>query len=203
MVVPNYTRLIPEHIAGKEITATESVDCTGRSEAIDLYTIARGRLLLVPEWQNLVGNIGAVFQLTDTEGNELQRPAKKEDYIRIDIPGPGSHAGEGYDWVRIEDIEESNSEDMDGIAMLVRPAANPRTQNNNIAHFYAEQSTSTFVVARQHNTVTASVYDRNIEANEETKQPLDKIRNAVVGIGAKHGFSKLQWGALVKGLLDN
>jgi hypothetical protein len=51
--------------------------------------------------------------------------------------------------------------------------------------------------------VTASIYDRNIEANEETKEPLDKVRNAVVGLGAKHGFSKLQWQALAEAFIKN
>jgi hypothetical protein len=50
--------------------------------------------------------------------------------------------------------------------------------------------------------VTASIYDRNIEANEETKEPLDKVRNAAVGLGAKHGFSKMQWQALADALVD-
>ena len=79
--------------------------------------------------------------------------------------------------------------------------ANPQTSNPNVAHFFAEGSTSTFTITREGNTVTAAIYDRNIEANEETKEPLDKLRNAVVGLGAKHGFSKLQWQALVKAFL--
>ena len=74
---------------------------------------------------------------------------------------------------------------------------------DNVAHFFAEKSTSTFVITREGNKVIASIYDRNIEANEETKEPLDKIRNAVVGLGAKHGLSKVQWQALADALVKN
>jgi hypothetical protein len=72
-----------------------------------------------------------------------------------------------------------------------------------VAHFFAEKSTSTFVITRERNTVTASIYDRNIEANEETEEPLDKVRNAAVGLGAKYGFSKMQWQALAEALVKN
>lgn len=160
-------------------------------------------MLYVHNWHQLAGWLSADFQLTDDQGKEVDRTAEKGDHFRIDITGPGSQAGEGYDWARVEDIKEMNSEEVDSIAILVRPASNPQTPNPNVAHFFAEKSTSTFVVTRENNKVSASIYDRNIEANEETKQSLDKIRNAVVGLGAKHGFSKLQWQALVDALVKH
>jgi hypothetical protein len=202
MTEKNYTNLIPENIEGKEITAIASANFDSGNQAISQYGIARERLLLISDWHTIAGSISARFQLTDLTGNEVQRAAEKGDHIRIDIPGPGSKAGEGYDWVRIEEIKEINSKDIDSIAIMVRPASNPGTDNNNIAHFYDEQSTSTFVVTRENNKVSAAIYDRNIESNKETKEPLDKVRNAVVGLGAKHGFSKLQWQALAEGLLS-
>jgi len=35
-----------------------------------------------------------------------QRRALEGDFIKVDIPGPGPGVGNGYDWVRIESIEE-------------------------------------------------------------------------------------------------
>jgi hypothetical protein len=84
---------------------------------------------------------------------------------------------------------------------LVRPAPDPHTSNPNIAHFFSGGSTSTFVITREGQRVTASIYDRNIQANEETKQTMDKARNAVVGLAAKHGLSRLQWKALTEALV--
>ena len=157
--------------------------------------------MFIHNWGKIAGKLSADFQLTDNKGNEADRPAQKTDHFRIDIPGPGSKAGEGYDWARVEDIKEVNNGDVDSIAIVVRPAANPQTQNPNVAHFFSEKSTSTFVVTREANKITASIYDRNIEANEETEEPLDKLRNAMVGLTAKHGFSKLQWQALADALI--
>lgn len=193
----NYTGLVPENIEGKEITAEAATNFETEAEAKSFYSTARQRLLFVHNWGKIAGKLSADFQLTDNQGKETDRPAQKGDHFRIDITGPGSKAGEGYDWARVEDIKEVNG-NVDSIAILVRPASNPQTGNENVAHFFSEKSTSTFVLTREGNQVTASIYDRNIEANEETKEPLDKIRNAVVGLGAKHGFSKLQWQALAE-----
>lgn len=198
----NYTGLIPKQKEGREITAEATTEFQNAIRAGVFYSEAKKRLLFIHNWHKIAGWLSADFQLTDDKGEEVDRLAQKGDHFRIDITGPGSHAGDGYDWARVEDIKEVNTDDVDSIAILVRPAQNPQTSNSNIAHFFADKSTSTFVVTREGNKVTASIYDRNIEANEETKQPLDKLRNAVVGLGAKHGLSKLQWKALTEALVN-
>jgi hypothetical protein len=195
--------LIPENQEGKEIAAEHSVTLNDVSAAKLLYEQAKQRLLLVHNWGKIAGKLSADFQLTDDQGTEVKRLTMKGDHFRIDIAGPGSKAGEGYDWARVEDLKEVHQGEIDSIAIMVRPASNPQTPNPNTAHFFSEKSTSTFVVTRESNKVTASIYDRNIEANEETKEPLDKVRNAVVGLGAKHGFSKLQWQALAEAFIKN
>lgn len=199
----NYTGLIPEQNEGAEITAEADVELQNKEQATAFYKEAKQRLLFIHSWQKIAGWLSADFQLTDEHGNEVDRPARKDDHFRIDITGPGSKAGGGYDWAKVEDIKEVNTEDVDSIAMQVRPASNPQTANANVAHFFSKGSTSTFVITREQNKVTASIYDRNIEANEETNEPADKFRNAVVGLGAKHGFSKMQWQALVQAFIKN
>jgi len=197
----NYTAIVPPNVEGKEITSEALVSLRDANEAKALYKTARERLLFVHSWGKITGTLSADFQLTDGEGNEVDRLSNKGDHFRIDIAGPGSHEGGGYDWAYVEDIREVNEGDVDSVAITVRPAANPKTDSNNVAHFYSGQSTSTFVVTREGNKVTASIYDRNIEPNQETKSVIDKARNAVVGLGAKHGFSKMQWQALAEALI--
>jgi hypothetical protein len=197
----NYTGLIPENKEGKEITAEASVTFKDAAEAKAFYKIASERLLDINNWGKRAGSLSADFQLTDEQGNEANRLARKGDYFRVDIPGPGSSAGEGYDWVVAEDIKEVNEKNTDSLAIKVRPASNPQTDNKNIAHFYSEKSTSTFVITRENNKVTASIYDRDIQSNTDTGEGIDKVRNAVTGLGAKHTFSKLQWKALAEALV--
>ena len=199
----NYTGLIPEQKEGREITVEATAEFQTDVSASVFYNEAKKRLLFIHNWHKIAGWLSADFQLTDDSGKEVDRPAKKGDLFKIDIAGPGSHVGEGYDWARVEDVREVNSKGVDSIAILVRPASNPQTPNPNVAHFFSEKSTSTFVITREGNKITASIYDRNIEANEETKELLDKLRNTAVGLGAKHGFSKLQWQALVEAFVKN
>jgi len=199
----NYTGLIPDQREGNEITAESHAEFENTDQAIQFYNTARERLLYVHNWGNLAGSLSPDFQLTDENGKEADRLAQKGDHFRIDIIGPGSKAGGGYDWARVEDIREMHAPNVDSIAILVRPTANPSNSNPHVAHFLSEKSTSTFIITREGNSVTASIYDRNIEANEETEEPLDKIRNAAVGLVAKHGLSKLQWQALAKAFVKH
>ena len=192
----NYTGLIPENVEGRAITASSQSNFDNDGGAKAFYAVARERLLSVHKWGKIAGKLSADFSLTDDKGNNVVRPVQKGDHFRIDIPGPGSSAGDGYDWARVEDLKEIHEENVDSIAILVRPAENPVAENGHVAHFFSSKSTSTFVVTREGRTVTAAIYDRNIEANEETEHLPDKFRNAVVGLGAKHGVSKLQWQAL-------
>lgn len=199
----NYTGLIPDNTDGKAITAEAVAVMNNEQEARALYTVARERLLYVHNWGKITGKLSADFQLTDESGNEVDRFAQPGDHFRIDITGPGSSAGNGYDWASVEAIKEVHENGVDSIALRVRPAANPKTANNNIAHFYSAQSTSTFVITREGTRVTASVYDRNIEPNDATTSLIDKARNAAVGLGAKHGLSKLQWHALAEAFIKS
>jgi len=191
----NETGLIPPNRSGKAITA-EATHKFGSADAARMfYETAKQRMLDVNQWKDLGGT--ATFQLTDNIGNEVDRGVRKGDHFRIDIPGPGTVAGDGYDWAYVEDVEEVTNGDVQSVAVLVRPAENPLSNDSNTAHFFSKQSTSSFVITRQGNTVSAGIYDRNIEPNTETESLVDKARNALVGLGAKHGMSKVQWQSLV------
>src|SRR3954454_23202596 len=102
----NYTGLIPGNTDGKAITSSAVARLDNVQEARALYTIARKRLQYVHNWGKITGKLSADFQLTDDKGNEADRFAQLGDHFRIDITGPGSSAGEGYDWARVEDIKE-------------------------------------------------------------------------------------------------
>ena len=118
------------------------------------------------------------------------------------LPGPGSKEGEGYDWVLIEELREVNKTDVQSVALRVRPAANPFGNQQHIAHFYDDSSTSTFIVTRQKAKVIAWIIDRNTLPNDDTKSLTDKIRHSIVGIAAINSFSKIQWQNLANGLVS-
>ncbi len=136
---------------------------------------------------------------------KIERDAQTGDYFKIDIPGPGTKTGEGYDWVRIEAIEDySNaSAENESFGMRVRPAPNPHKNagDKEAAHFFKDEATSNFLIEQKGTMVSAAVYGRNEKLNLTTEKLSDKVRNAVVGTTAVMGLSIIQWKKLVKGLI--
>jgi hypothetical protein len=196
-------KIVPAQHTGQKVDEVEEIQCQSSEEADKLFSKAAQRLLDVNNWDRVCGPLSAKFSLMDASGSPVQRRPQQGDYFRINVPGPGPKAGEGFDWVQVEKIEERKNEDDALLAIRVRPAASPLNADRDIAHFFNENATSTFSVQRSGNAVVASVHGRNEEPNTDTSRTVDKVRNAVVGGGASAGLSKPQWKSLVSGLLDN
>lgn len=193
---------IPQQQTGIEKNIEEQIQLPGIAEAKAFFTAAKTRLLSVNEWDKLCGDASAKFQLTDEKGIPADGSPKIGNYFKIKIPGPGTVAGSGYDWVQVEEIIEKAEAEIEFIIIRVRPASDPTSPDESTAHFYSSEATSNFLVLREGAEVVAAVLGRNEEANtNEGHGLLDKIRNFVVGTGAKIGLSDLQWKGLVKGVL--
>jgi hypothetical protein len=202
-IPPHIEQLLPPQTRGMSTTTTAQVSAGKESDARFIFERATKRLLDVNEWTDHCGALSAGFQLTDDEGEALMGRAAVGDYIRIDIPGPATDEGRGYDWVKIEKIEQPPVT-TGGLSLLqVRPCANPQLKDQKaIAHFLEESATSTFIIEWIDRKVSATVYGRNEVPNTSHPGTGDKIRNAVVGTLGAIGLSKIQWKALVEGLLQ-
>lgn len=196
--------IIPEQHAGTKTDIIASVTCESTEDAHQIYDEAKQRLLDVNNWHHLCGIVTATFKLTDETGRNVSGDAKTGYFFKIDIPGPGTLTGEGYDWVRIENIENDNMafECDEVTAIQVRPAGNPKNDKQDVAHFFTDEATSSFLVQRTGTTVTAEVHGRNEKANTDAESAIDKTRNTMVATGAMVGFSAAQWKSLANGLLD-
>jgi len=193
---------VPRQVTGSEMNAVEKVECISPTEAIEFYRTVKKRLTDVNAWAEMAGLPMSCFKLFDYAGRAVNRTAREGDFIRIDIPGPGTRTGQGYDWVIIEVLTEEKANGAEAISMRVRPAAHPLGEDENTAHFLKSCATSTFQVKRIGSCVSAEEHGRNEVANLETDYIMDNIRNAIVSAGAKIGFSYPQWKSLVTGLLS-
>lgn len=189
--------LIPENKEGSQTNTESTAEFANEEEARKFFEVAKQRLLAVNQWQKLAGAATAAFQLTDENGNEVNRSPEKNDHFKIDVPGPGNISGEGHDWVKVEEVQESE----DTVAIMVRPATNPTNERKDIAHFFKVEATSSFMVKRKGIKVVAGVYGRNEQPNTAADKLVDKIRNTAIAAGAISGFSKLQWKQLVEGVV--
>ena len=194
---------VPVQHDGKEKNIEASIEAATSQEAEQLFALAKQRFLNVNSWAHICGKLSAVFQLTDDEGNKISTKPAVGNYFKIDIPGPGTVAGKGYDWVRVEAVEEHTADDNSEENMLirVRPSDNPSTPEKEVAHFFSDKATSNFFLERKNKIVTAAVYGRNEVPNTTEANAIDKTRNAVVGSTASAGLSDPQWKALVHGVL--
>ncbi|TLV03329.1 hypothetical protein [Dyadobacter luticola] len=199
----NYTGTIPAQKEGDVINAQTVREMPDEQAAIVLYQEAKKRLLDVNNWNSDGARLLGNFQLTDQQGNDIASPAKKGFYFKIDLTGPGTEAGDGFDWVQVEAIENFANQHIESIGMRVRPTANPTSADPDTAHFYNDTSTSTFTVTREHNILTAAIYDRNIEVNSSSDNFIERTRNAVIGFAGKTIFSKIQWESLTDAWLKS
>ena len=189
--------MIPKNEEGTQSNTESEASFASEAEAANFYTTVQNRLLNVNDWHELAGTATARFQLTDEKEQDVFREARKGDLFKIDLPAPGTITGNGHDWVRIEDIERSEN----FTAILVRPCSNPENDREDVAHFFSDSATSSFVVKRNGDKVIAAVYGRNEKPNTNTEKVIDTIRNTAVAVSAMSGFSKLQWKSLVNGLV--
>ncbi len=199
----NYTGAIPPQQEGVPIDTSSEKEFDTVGEARTFFQTARTRLLDVNKWGEYAGGLSADFQLVDGSGNEVTGPVQKGYRFKIDIPGPGTQSGDGYDWVEVEALEEVTTDEVESLAIRVRPTEVSDSDQPDVAHFYSRDSTSTFTVTREGKKITVAIYDRNTKPNTEAESTLDKIRDAVVGAAGIISFSRIQWKSLAEGILND
>lgn len=197
-------KYIPAQVKGEETETSHTLTADSDISAHRYYELAQRRMEDVNHWGDICGKLSSSFSLMDEYGNPFSGTAAEGLYIRIDVPGPGTEQGKGYDWVLIEKVEGhvlNNEQEL--FFIQARPAANPQEDNNKTAHFLQNDATSSFTLVRDGNELKATVYGRNeIPNTKETENIIDKVRNAIVGSSGALGISKLQWKALVKAVLE-
>ncbi|MGN6618540.1 MAG: hypothetical protein ACTHJ5_15310 [Ilyomonas sp.] len=197
--------LIPESEKGGSTNTVHDVTEETEAKANQVFNKAVHRLLNIDHWSDFAGLGSSVFKLTDEHGDEVNREPKVGDHMKINLPGPDSHAGGGFDWVRIEAIADKRNPNAlaESFSMRARPCANPKSKDDkSIAHFFKEDATSTFIIKREGKKVSAEVRGRNEIPNTSTHDTVDKLRNTFVAIPAILGLSNGQWKKLVFGFLD-
>jgi hypothetical protein len=196
--------LIPTQQIGQQTDAEEEKIFSSPAEAKAAYEQAVVRLLDINNWHTISTIEASNFVLYDWSGVPLDRPVEENDYVRIDIPGPGTKVGKGYDWVCIEYLEKFSDvdSDTDFTLFVARPSSVPGEIGEKIAHFFTDSATSTFIVYRRGNLLSAEVHGRNEVPNTHDQPLLDKARNLLVNGGSAVGMSFVQWHLLVSGVLS-
>jgi len=195
-------QFVPGQYTGSQSETIEYRVADDEESARNLFISAKQKLTDINQWHRFCGFLSPAFQLTDSSGLSISRLPIESDYIRINIPGPGTRVGRGFDWVYIERLRHIILDSKQELFfMQVRPAAYPQSGEKDIAHFFKNSATSSFMIVRELLQVTAAVYGRNEVPNTETANSIDNIRNQVVGSSGAIGLSVMQWKSLVSAIL--
>ena len=196
--------LIPPHETGRQTDFTHEQKFVTLAEAHAAFVAAAGRLLSVNNWHEYSGTGSAKFTLCNNQGEKIEVMAEEGFFFSIDLPGPGPDAGDGLEWVIIEKlVSEGGSHSAEEYVLLTaRPVPDPRKPATEIAHFYTDDSTNTFIVRRDGLVLSAGAHGRNETPNNEEVDLHDKVRNTMIGLLARVGMSGTQWQKLVNGVIE-
>ncbi|MDB5155324.1 MAG: hypothetical protein JWR50_31 [Mucilaginibacter sp.] len=195
---------LPPQETGRQTDFTHEKKFDILEEAHSAFRTSAGRLLSVNNWHTYSGAGSAIFTLCNNEGREVEVMAEEGFFVSIDLPAPGSDAGDGLEWVIIERlVSEGGAHTAEEyVLMTVRPVPDPRKPNAEIAHFYKDVSTSTFIVRRDGLMLSAGAHGRNETPNNEAVDLYDKVRNTAIALMARVGLSGPQWQKLVSGVIE-
>ena len=195
---------IPTQKKGRQLDTSQSISFQNNQQAKDFYHIVRNRLLNINAWYQVAKLPLASFQLLDHIGQPKEQNPAIGDYLRINVPGPGLQSTDGYDIVHIDNIEETNEENLQIVTITLRPSMDPTAvQDHEIKHFFSNLATSTLQIKRNEKTIEANYFGRNEVINLDMDHLSEKVRNLLIGVGAKLGFSFPQWKSLMSGLVNN
>ena len=135
-------------------------------------------------WHGLAGGLSASFSLESSVGNDAGRLAQINDYLQIDIPGPGPVAGNGYDWVKVENIAEHADPDAEeSMSITLKSDPDRRQPGKGVAHFLRKGPAPLLLLQGKGIRLSPPIMAvRNCRMIKAHRFP-DKVRNTIVATG--------------------
>lgn len=175
-------------------------------QAANRYLILRERLMDINRWGDFANKLKAIFCLTDFNGVSINfRKPEAGNLIRMQLSGPPNIDGSGYNWVRIEQIENAIDDlnKIEWMKLKVRPLENPfDKKEEHLASLYQIDSSSTFVIIRDNLTVWIFELGSHKIINSKLKFAIKNAHNTLVAFAAFAGVSTSQWKLLVSGIMN-
>lgn len=150
-------------------------------------------------WENFFHRT-STFQVTDSFGNDKFSRIAIGDFVKIKIPGPKSKFGEGFDWVKISEVEFHFSAECEYFCMVLSPSNKPGSDVT--SHFFQSCAKNYFTIKNYGHLITAEVHGRNEILNYKDLPIWDQCRNFLTANGGIFGFSKIHWKQWCVNILD-
>lgn len=82
-----------------------------KDKCLTIFDTACVRLLDPGHRAALAGNEKEIFVLFDQHGENPNRLLQVGEFLRVDLPGPGTSVGEGFDWMQVTKLDKQRNED--------------------------------------------------------------------------------------------
>lgn len=194
--------LLPINTIGSENNAVSYVIYHSEKQAFDQFRRLAQNLLHINRWKINAGKNPTEFCIYNKELNRSAE-ASTNDLVKIKMPAPDNTLGKGFDWVIVNKIEAIETTDTKVFLLEMKPHSCAESVKNSIAHFYTEDASNTFILAKKDKTVQFSIHGRNEVPNTKTPKFLNSIRNLFVASGGIFGGSKVQWKDFVAEFINN
>ena len=155
------------------------------------------KLFDVNRWSDMPG-ITSTFQLYDGNGVE-KRSTKPQvnDFIKIILPAPAPE-----NWVMVTDVKENEGRAEFKVSPSIDPTEKEEDQDE-IAHFFIAEATSTFKVQLDGNKISAYEIGKNEGINNDEDAGNRKLINTLLAQGGWAGVQEFQWNKLTDYLVHN
>lgn len=183
-----------EKTKDKQYVSTRKFDNEGSAEAE--FRKAVERLYNINAWSDIPGVANAAFELFSSNGQPVKRDqVQKEDFVRIDLPGPLP-----FYWVKVVEV----SAESDHAQFTVQPSYDPTKREGKVVtdHFFQDQARSIFRIERHGAEIIAMEIGLNEAINNQEAEAGEKrLINTLVSEGGWAGFQKYQWKNLTEYLV--
>ena len=156
--------------------------------ALEAFKRSQDKLFNVNAWSNLPG-LTSTFTVYDASGQpKLTADLRIGDYVKIELPGPVPE-----NWVRVTAIQSSAR----SAEFTVQPSESPgadEAESQTTAHFFSQDSSSTFQVELQGTTLMAYEIGKNERINNGGTEAGDRsLINTLVAETGWAFFQEMQW----------
>lgn len=187
-----------QQLKGGYHDSLEIINFKTKEEGDSLFRKLREVLFDINSWECLFKK-GTTFQVTDAQGNHKFDQIAVGELVKIKMPGPKNKSGDGFDWVKICELEFHYTAEYKYFCMALSPCNKPGS--NVTAHFFQSCAKNYFIIKNYGFALTAEVHGRN-EVHNCSNLPLwDQCRNFLTAHGGIFGFSKIHWKVWCKNIL--
>ena len=184
--------LLPANKKGSKNNAAAFIICDSEAKALQKFSELSEKLLRINEWKIYARKNPTEFYLHQKE-NQKSAIAQVKDFVKIRMPAPKNQSGKGFDWVIVNDIRSLDEPQKKILLLQMRPHSCPISSKRNVAHFYTDAASNTFILAQKDKTIQLSIHGRNEVPNTKKLGFINSMRNFFVANGGIFGGSKVQW----------